>query len=204
MSVSTWPSRNSELGEPAWDVATLFPNQGTWSEAEYLALNTNHLVEFTDGYLEVLAMPTTTHQIIVVFLFESLKAFVVQHSLGLVLLAPLKIRIRPNKHREPDVLFASREHEHLVGEKFWTGADLVMEVVSEDDPNRDWVQKREDYAEARIPEYWIADPHRGVITVLRLVAGQYVEHGEFPRGSRATSALLPGFEVDVTAALAGR
>ena len=46
MSVSSWPSRKSQLGEPTWDVATLFPNQGTWSEEEYLALHTKHLVEF--------------------------------------------------------------------------------------------------------------------------------------------------------------
>jgi Uma2 family endonuclease len=204
MSVSSWPSRPSGFGEPAWDVATLFPNQGTWSEEEYLALDTNHLVEFTDGYLEVLPMPTTTHQLIAAFLYKALDTFVSCHGLGLVLFAALKIRIRPDKHREPDVLFASREHEHFIGERFWTGADLVMEVVSQDDPDRDWVKKRSDYAEAGIPEYWIVDPHRGVIVVLELEAGRYVEHGEFPRGSRATSVLLPGFEVDVTAALAGR
>jgi len=204
MSVSSWPSRKSEFGEPAWDVATLFPNQGTWSEDEYLALDTNHLVEFTDGYLEVLPMPTTTHQIIVAFLFEALKAFVSKHNLGLVLFAPLKIRIRPDKLREPDVLFAARDHNHFVGEQFWTGADLVMEVVSADDPDRDWVRKPVDYAELGIPEYWIVDPQRGVIVVLRLEVGRYVEHGEFARGARATSVLLPGFEVDVSAALAGR
>ncbi len=158
MAVSYWRSRPSGFGEPAWDVATLFPNQGAWSEEEYLALNTNHLVEFTDGHLEVLPMPTTSHQIVVAFLFEALKGFVSKHNLGLVLFAALKIRIRPNKHREPDVLFVSHEHEHFIGEQYWTGADLVMEVVSEDDPEHDWVNKRLDYAEAGIPEYWIAAP----------------------------------------------
>lgn len=87
---------------------------------------------------------------------------------------------------------------------FGSAPHLVMEVVSQDDPERDWTKKRTDYAEAGMPEYWIVDPHRGVIVVLRLDAGRYVEHGEFPRGTRARSALLPGFEVDVTAALQGR
>ena len=31
--------------------------------------------------------------------------------------------------REPDVLFVTREHDSLIGEQFWLGADLVMEVV---------------------------------------------------------------------------
>src|SRR5437016_1271126 len=43
--------------EPAWDIARLFPAQGHWSEDEYLALNGNHLVEFSDGRIAVLPLP---------------------------------------------------------------------------------------------------------------------------------------------------
>ena len=59
--------------------------------------------------------------------------------------------------------------------------------------------KREEYAQAGIPEYWIVDPELDQITVLTL-DGQSV-HGEFKRGERATSKRLPGFGVDVTSAL---
>ncbi len=40
--------------EPTYAVAELFPPQGQWTEAEYLALNTNRLIELSDGKLEVL------------------------------------------------------------------------------------------------------------------------------------------------------
>jgi Uma2 family endonuclease len=83
----------------------------------------------------------------------------------------------------------------------WNGADLVMEVVSEDDPERDWVTKREEYAQAGIREYWIVDPMQRVIQVLKLHGNAYIVHGEFQRGQRARSNLLPGFEVSVDAAL---
>lgn len=43
----------SRKGEPLWAIAQLFPYQGYWSEDDYLDLNTNHLVEFSDGYYEV-------------------------------------------------------------------------------------------------------------------------------------------------------
>jgi len=79
------------------------------------------------------------------------------------------------------------------------GADLVLEVVSPDKPERDLVEKRSDYAEAGVPEYWIANPQTEMITVLWLEDDAYVEHGSFGRGSTATSALLPGFEVAVDA-----
>ncbi len=39
----------SKDGEPTWGIALLFPAQGEWSEAKYLALETNHLVELCDG-----------------------------------------------------------------------------------------------------------------------------------------------------------
>jgi uncharacterized protein YndB with AHSA1/START domain len=38
--------------EPTWDIAQLFPAQGHWDEDEYLALETNHLIEYTHGNLE--------------------------------------------------------------------------------------------------------------------------------------------------------
>ena len=74
-----------------------------------------------------------------------------------------------------------------------------MEVVSssDDDRSRDLETKREEYAQARIPEYWIVDPEVGQITVLTLDGETYVVHGEFKRGEQATSKLLPGFAVDV-------
>ena len=68
-----------------------------------------------------------------------------------------------------------------------------------DDPPRDLVVKRADYAEAAIPEYWIVDPRVDTITVLKLAGTGYVEHGVFARGGTATSALLDGLAVDVTA-----
>ncbi|MGN6758293.1 MAG: Uma2 family endonuclease, partial [Thermomicrobiales bacterium] len=82
-------------------------------------------------------------------------------------------------------------------DRYWLGADLVLEVVSADEPARDLITKRREYAEAGIPEYWIVNPLDTTITVLVLRDGQYTEHGVFTRGQRATSALLPEFAVDV-------
>ena len=63
--------------------------------------------------------------------------------------------------------------------------------------------KRFEYARAGIPEYWIADPAHGRITVLTLEEESYVVHMECERGERASSRLLPTLLVDVTAALSG-
>jgi Uma2 family endonuclease len=81
-----------------------------------------------------------------------------------------------------------------------------MEVVSgaEKDRQRDLETKVAEYARARISEYWIVDPQEAQITVLRLKGRKYAVHGRFGRGSRARSALLKGFEVDVDAILSAK
>ena len=194
MTATSWPE---DAREPTWDVALLFPAQGTWSEDDYLTLNSNRLVEFSDGSLEVLPMPTTSHQRIVAQLFQLLFAFAITRRLGTVLFAPLRVRLWSGKFREPDVVFMSAEHADRMGEPFWDGADLVMEVVSDDDRRRDLETKRLEYASAGIPEYWIVDPQESRITVLRLERGAYVVHSVFAVGEIAMSSLLPGFVANV-------
>ena len=193
----------SRLGEPAWNVALLFPSQGDWTEEEYLALETNHLIELSDGWLEVLPMPTLLHQLIVRYLFQLLDAFVKAQTTGEVLFAALPVRLWPGKMREPDVLYLRPKRLRNL-KKPPQGADLVMEVVSgsPDDRKRDLVIKRKEYAKAGIAEYWIVDPDERTVTVLTLGKKTYRVHGVFGPGSTATSVLLPGFAVDVTATFA--
>ena len=177
------------------------PSQGCWSDEHYLWLTdrTRRLVEFTDGRVEVLPMPTERHQIILLFLYRLFYAHVHESPReGVVVTSGLRMRVREGKFREPDLLLRDRSDSRR-RDRFWLGADLVMEIVSPDDPARDPVVKRADYAEAAIPEYWIVDPRVETVTVLRLTANGYVEHGVFARGDVATSLLLDGVTVDVTA-----
>src|SRR5262245_56015136 len=83
----------------------ILPRQGEWSEDEYLVLtdHRNRLVEFTDGFVEALPLPTDKHQSVLQFLFLAFFRFVESRG-GKVHFAPLRLRIRPGKFREPDLL----------------------------------------------------------------------------------------------------
>ena len=186
----------NDLGEPTWEIARLFPYQGAWSEEEYLALDTNHLIEFDHGRLEFLPMPDISHQRIVAFLYRLLWTYVSARGLGEALFAPMPVRLWAKKYREPDILFLRATRRQIRG-SYVTPPYLVMEVVSPDDPDRDYVDKRREYAQAGIPEYWIVDPARALVTVLRLADDQYAVHGEFSPGTQATSSLLAGFTVPI-------
>ncbi|MDZ4722017.1 MAG: Uma2 family endonuclease [Roseiflexaceae bacterium] len=187
-----WPQQHLEID--------LKPLQGLWTEQLYLKLTdqTNQLIEFTDGEIEVLPRPTRKHQVILALLYELFVATVRPQG-GLVLFSALRMQIRPAKYREPDLLLLLDRNDIRNQDAFWLGADLVVEIVSPDDPERDTITKRADYAEANIPEYWIVNPLDQTITVLTLADDRYIEHGLFQRGSQASSQLLTGFSVDVDA-----
>jgi Uma2 family endonuclease len=188
---------------PTWEVADFFPMQGSWSIDDYLSLNSNWRIEFDNGVVEFLAMPTMFHEEIVAHIYGLLQAFVRPRGLGRVFFAGIRVLTVSGKFRVPDLVFMRRENASRMKDDAWEGADLVMEIVSSDDSSRDWKKKRIEYAQAGIPEYWIIDPKRRSMTVLTLAGDKYDVYCEAKAGQKARSALLAGFKVDVTEALAG-
>ena len=196
--MSTTP--DTEPGTPVWQVAELFPRQGEWSADDYLRLETNRLIELSDGSLEFLAMPTEWHQLLALYLYRRLAEYCDATAAGLAMAAAFRVQVAPDRFREPDVLFLSREQFARRERLFWRGADLVMEVISEDDPDRDLVMKRAEYAMAGIPEYWIIDPRDESVTVLPLRRGgsEYDSGRRYACGETANSGRLNGFSVNVS------
>jgi Uma2 family endonuclease len=197
-----WPPLR-DGGTPTWEVAYLFPAQGHWTEFEFFNLDRFcdgiPRIELSNGRLTVLPMPTEFHQLIMVFLFDLFRDFTELHAPGIVLPAGMRVKLHNGKIRLPDIVYMKAANAHRRRQRFWKGADLVVEIVSGDakDIQRDWETKSREYARAGIPEYWIVDPHKQIIQVLTLRRKIYKVHGEFGPGSKATSVLLPGFSVSV-------
>ena len=179
-------------------IEDIVPAQGEWSEELYLALTDhgNRLIEFTDGLLEVLPRPTDKHQCILEYLYFAFSHFIKPRG-GKAHIAPVRLRIRPKKFREPDIMLLLSATDERRQNRIWLGADLALEVVSEDKPERDLIDKRGDYAEAHVPEYWIVNPQTDSITVLRLQGDCYQDAGIYRRGQIAASVLMPEFAVAV-------
>ena len=189
------------LGQEWKDVLEeLLPPRVRWSEEEYLVLtdHSNRLVEFTDGLPEVLPMPTDKHQSLLRFLFLAFYGFAELRG-GTVQFAPLRLHIRPGEFREPDLLIAAFRGRSTAAKSFLAGPGHALEVVTDERPERDLVDKRGDYAQDHVPEYWIVNPQAETVTVLRLHGQAYEEAGVYRRGESATSTLLPGFSVAVAA-----
>lgn len=142
-------------------------------------------------------MPSMLHQFLTRLVFLCMHDFVERSKLGIVMQAPTKVRIRERHFREPDVLFVSNRNRHKYQDQYWETIDLAVEVLSPDDPKRDLVEKRNDYARANILEYWIVDPRDDSIEVFELIDGEYRLTNVSSRTVTANSVVLTGLNVDV-------
>ena len=188
------------------------PNGTRLSERAYLTEhNASAGAEYVDGRIHYLPMPTPAHQRAARFLFRRLDAHLAAEGFDSQLhFMGLRVRVPDgaggSRFREPDLALLLDADDLRQEATHWTGADFVAEIVSDDDPPRDTVRKRVEYAAAAIPEYWIVEPRPNVrtVTVLTLDGTEYREHGLFRDGDTAAGPLLPGFAVDVTACLDAR
>lgn len=72
--------------------------------------------------------------------------------------------------------------------------ELAIEVVSEGSRDRDYIEKREEYYDLGIKEYWIVDAKLAQILVLKRGKADWIEKTLGPDGVIKTK-LLPGFQL---------
>ncbi|MEM6474460.1 MAG: Uma2 family endonuclease [Planctomycetota bacterium] len=200
MSHSNPPELRSSIGDPAWEIAHLFPKQGEWTESDYFSIESKRPVELSNGVLEVLPMPTWMHQLVVEFLFDQLRDAVKKGGLdGKVMIAPLPVKLFPGTVREPDILYLRSKNVPSHVERYPSKLDLAIEIVSEgkEAQRRDYVTKRRDYEKAGVQEYWVVDPVIEQITVFLLRGGK-LEEVQRPSEATKRSELIPHFTLNAS------
>lgn len=150
-------------------------------------------MELLDGEYEMTPAPSPRHQAIVMNFSGLLWTFFGANPIGRVFGSPIDVYLGESDVVQPDLVVLLKDRYGRIGDRGITGApDLVVEVLSPNTSVRDLTLKKEIYARAGIPEYWLADPKAATITVHRLQ-----EKSEAPRifrkGDAISSRLLPGF-----------
>ncbi|HEX8342596.1 MAG TPA: Uma2 family endonuclease [Tepidisphaeraceae bacterium] len=207
-TVDNFPARASRRGEPPWELtygeqmsleklATL-PLQGDWTVDDYLALpEDGRMIEFNEGMLEFVPMPDWMHQELSALLWQYLRSIYIDGKKGRAVLPPFFLQTAGLKYREPDVMFLAPKNLRHFDRKKWRYADLVVEIISASDPDRDDVDKRVEYAVAGLPEYWLIDPDAETIEVLTLdAAGAYHGPPPVPLAGVVRSVTIPEIVVD--------
>ena len=167
---------------------------------EFLAWNgPDRRIEWVRGEVSVLSPVSDRHADLVGFLSALIRHFVEAHDLGIVRSDLFQIKTAPDlPGRIPDVLFLAREHltrlrrNHLAGP-----ADLAIEVISPDDPDRDRVDKLAEYQQGGVREFWLLDPELRQAAFYRLDDQGRYQPMALDENGRYHSVVLPGLWLEV-------
>jgi Uma2 family endonuclease len=165
----------------------------TFEEFQEMTLDGRY--ELVDGQLEELVPPRPFHSWSGGRIFSELDRYLEVHEPDGFWGVELDIPTVPFFGRRPDFAYyspADATRIDLAANRVLGVPTLVVEVVSEEDEARDTVTKREEYARAGIPHYWIVDPQRRTALTLALRGAVYEVAGEFSGDEALTSALFPG------------
>ncbi len=171
----------------------------TWEEFLDWCDEDTH-AEWNDGEVILITSPASIqHQDVSSWLNAVLRFFNEAHDLGLVLAAPVQMRLHSApKSREPDLVFIGKAHLDRVHENHVDSpVDLVVEIVSPESVARDRGEKFIEYEAEGIPEYWLIDPIRRRAEFYQLDAeGRYQQIS--PADGVYRSRILTGFGLKVS------
>ena len=122
-----------------------------------------------DGEVFATPAPSIRHQKLVRDIVVAIEVYVRGHGGGQVFLSPCDVVLSEYDVVQPDVIFVADDRIEVVTTANIRGVPtLVVEVVT--DSRMDRVRKRDLYARAGVPTYWIVDPEADRIEVYRLSA----------------------------------
>lgn len=151
-------------------VQPLEPVEATLAELDALP-DDGQRYELIDGFVFVTPAPLPIHQWAVRRLIQVVDRVCPEDLVWL----PSPVDFRPGGPRsfQSDLVICRPED---IGASAIEGAPtLVIEVLSRSTRFADLFVKRNAYATAGVPHYWIVDPERESLLVLELETGQYVE-----------------------------
>ncbi len=183
-------------------MATLKPRTGTrLSVEEFMELPDTYdkrKMELDEGELYIMPRPRTGHQFLQIRVAGYVDRYLdefndppAQVFHDVIVALSLESRILYS----PDLVVILQGGRATVTDRMVEGVpDIVLEILSSD-RRRDLVRKRQVYAEAGVPEYWIFDPREDTAALLELRDGQYVERAVLTAADTLTTPLMPGFAI---------
>jgi Uma2 family endonuclease len=149
--------------------------------------------DLIDGVIYVASPDNTDAGDLFGWLFNLLYLYIRRKDLGKLYALRIAFRVNERNSPEPDLAFVRKDREHLIERGFVNGPpDLAVEIVSPDSVERDYEQKRKQYQQAGVPEYWIIDEMDRSVTLLRLAATKKYREVK-PRKGILHSEVLEGF-----------
>ncbi len=154
--------------------------------------------EIIDGDLYMTPAPLTRHQMIAIRLSHVLMTYLETHPIGTALAAPCDVLLSDVDILQPDLLVVLQDGIARITDKNVQGPpDLVIEILSPGTAARDRDLKRKRYEHFGVREYWLVDPDRNTVEILRLEQNRFTRTSLTPRPSQASSTILSDLILDL-------
>ena len=152
--------------------------------------------ELIDGVVYMAAFPVPDHQFLATVLTTQLVLQIMDTGLGIAYRRG-GVVVSDNSALGPDIVVVRADRVGIIGPTVIDGGppDIVVEVLSS---NRhvDLVRKRQLYAAAGVPEYWVLDGDAHTLTALALGDdGLYQESAVLTAADTLTTPLFPEFSL---------
>ena len=166
---------------------------------DYRTTPADERYELLDGDLIMVPAPNLKHQRVQGNLYYHLRFFITEHDLGELLPAPCDVVLSDTDVVQPDLLFISRQREHLLssGENVRGAPDLAIEILSAPTADKDRGVKRELYGRHGVTEYWLVDPIAETVSVHRQRDGVLKLTDTFGRRDTLRTPLLKGLDLQL-------
>lgn len=154
--------------------------------------------ELINGEIIMVPAPAPYHQRISGNLEHILREFVQSFDLGSVYHAPCNVVLSEKDVVQPDIFFISKQRAEIITQEDIKGApDLIIEILSPFTAQRDRTYKRTLYARSGVKEYWIVDPDKKEVEVMRLKEQGFDTIGFYKKDTELKSPLLEGISINL-------
>ena len=177
---------------------------GKYSYADYLTWQLDEMVEIIEGKLfRMAAAPSRIHQKVAGKLHYHLYGFLAGKPCE-AYTAPFDVRLPKTSTRNEDIYTVVQPDICVICDKDklddagCIGApDLIVEILSPGNNQKELHHKYEVYQESGVKEYWIIQPIEQTLLIYTLQNGRYVSSRLMTSGDVVTSSVLPGFSLDL-------
>ena len=169
-----------------------------YTYSDYKEWNTKDRYEIIDGIAYAMAPPSIAHQNVSSNLHREIANFLKDKPCK-VYAAPVGVRLNADKGDntvlEPDIVVVCDKSK--IGRKSIIGApDMVIEILSPSTVSRDRVAKFNQYLQAKVREYWIADPDSKTVSVHLLENEKYTASA-YGETDKVSVHVLDGCVIDL-------
>lgn len=155
--------------------------------------------ELINGKIFFMPSPKPSHQRISSRLNAYLGTFIILNNLGELFAAPMDVVFTEHDTFQPDLLFISKEMQSIIGENKIEGIpDLVVEILSPSNDNKEMSYKKHIYESTGVKEYWLIDVEKQTLTKYEQEENELRWKKVFQKNEVLKTAIIEGLELDLS------